>query len=305
MSGIDRGGSEGGITEVTGGGRDRPSLAVLASVIGGVAAVAGLASFVETTWLGMTLPAQVTLLTAVPLLAMVAVQVFADRPGQRALAALCAVLAVGGAWVAVFTIAALLDLPDSPLLLWPPVCVGAAVALSHRFVWLAAFSVVGSTIAVASISFVAAGAPWATVFQRWEPFLMTAAAWLVLGPRMAPLGQRWVVMIRRTALGQLLLALLVLSGLEGTSLLPYAPSTTLLVYQGATLAGLVSAAVWQRRLGDRIGVRMAGAALLVFLAGRYLDWRSDVVPAWLFFLAVALVSAWMVRRAALQQGRDS
>lgn len=99
--------------------RERPTFALDISVVGGVAAVAAVASFVETIWLGLTLPAQVTLLTAIPLLAMVAVQSLAGRPGQRALASLCALVAVGGTWIAVFTIARVLDLPLSPLLLWP------------------------------------------------------------------------------------------------------------------------------------------------------------------------------------------
>jgi hypothetical protein len=285
--------------------RERLSAAALASVIGGVAAVAAVASFVETTWLGMALPAQVTLLTAIPLLAMVAVQTLSGHPGLRSLATLAALVAVGGTWVAVFTIARLLDLPLSPLLLWPPVCVGVAVALSHGFVWMASASVVGATVAVASISFVAAGAPWITVFQRWEPLLMTAIAWLVLSERLVPLGMPWVVMVRRTALILLMGALLVLSGLEGMSLLPYAPTSALLLYQATTLIVLALLARWQRRLGDRVGLRLVGAAVLIFLLGRYLDWRSTVVPAWMFFLGVAFAAAWWARRVGRVHGRQS
>jgi len=282
---------------------DVPSIAALASVIGGVAAIAAVASFVDTTSMGMALPAQVTLLTAIPLLAMVGVQVLTDRQAPRALASLCGLVAVGGTWVAVFTIARLLDLPLSPLLLWPPVCVGIAVALSYGFVWLASTSVLGATVAVASISFVAAGAPWTTVFQRWEPLLMTAVAWLVLSQRLTPLGPTWVLMVRRTALALVMVALLVLSGLEGTSLLPYAPTTTLLLYQAMAVLGLTGLALWQRRLGDRAGLRLVGAAFVIFLVGRYVDWRTAVVPAWAFFLLVALASAWMARRAARVHGR--
>ena len=284
--------------------RALPSVSALASVIGGVAAVAAVASFAETTRLVLALPAQVTLLTAIPLLAMIAVQATASRPGYRPLGALFAGLSVGATWVAVFTIARLLDLPSSPLLLWPPVCIGLAVALSHGFVWLAPASVVGATIAVASISFVAAGAPWTTVFQRWEPTLMTATAWLVLGARVAPLGPGWVMMIRRTALSMLLVTLLVLSGLEGMSLLPYAPSTTLAMYQGLTLLTLGYAIGWQRRLGDWVGLSLVAVAALIFLLGRYLDWRSPVVPAWVFFLTMALVAGWLVRRAGQREGRQ-
>ena len=285
--------------------RERPSPLLDISVVGGVAAVAAVTSFVETTWLAMTLPAQVTLLTAIPLLAMVAVQALAGRPGQRALASLCALVAVGGAWIAVFIIARLLDLPMSPLLLWPPVCVGVAVALSYGFSWLASLSVVGATVAVASISFVAAGAPWTTVFQRWEPLLMTASAWLVLSERLVPLGMSWVLIVRRTALALLLVALIALSGLEGMSLLPYAPSSTLLFYQAAMLPGLVFLGRWQRRLGDSIGMRLLGAAGLVFLAGRFLDWRVTVFPAWAFFLGVAFAAAWWARRVGRVHGRQS
>jgi hypothetical protein len=285
--------------------RERPTSALDISVVGGVAAVAALASFIETTWLGMPLPVQVTLLTAIPLLAMVATQALAGRPGHRPLASLCALVAVGGTWIAVFIIARLLDLPLSPLLMWPPVCVGLAVALSHGFVWLAAVSVVGATVAVASISFVAAGAPWMTVFQRWEPLLMTAIAWLVLSQRLVPLGMPWVVMVRRTALSLLMVALLVLSGLDGMSLLPYAPMSALLLYQGASLIVLALLARWQRRLGDPVGLRLVGAAVLVFLLGRYLDWRSTVVPAWLFFLLVTLAANWMARRAGRVPGGQS
>jgi hypothetical protein len=285
--------------------RERPSSARDISVVGGVAAVAAVASFVETTWLGLTLPAQVTLLTAIPLLAMVAVQSLAGRPGQRALASLCALVAVGGTWIAVFTIARVLDLPLSPLLLWPPVCVGVAVALSHGFVWMASVSVVGATVAVASISFVAAGAPWTTVFQRWEPLLLTTIAWLVLSQRLAPLGMPWVLVVRRTALALLLTALLVLSGLEGMSLLPYAPTSALLLYQATTLIVLAVLARWQRRLGDQVGLRLVGAAVLIFLLGRYLDWSTTVVPAWVFFVGVAFAAAWWARRVGRVHGRQS
>lgn len=304
MSATERGVPRSVAPEASRDTRDVPTAVTLTSVIGGVAAIAAVASFIDTTWMALALPAQVTLLTAIPLLSMVAVQVLADRPGQRALAALCASVSVGGTWVAVFTIARLLDLPTSPLLLWPPVCVGLAVALSHGFVWLASASVVGSTIGVASISFVAAGAPWITVVQRWEPMLMTAVAWLVLSGRLAPLGMAWVRMVRRTALALLLVAVLVLSGLEGMSLLPYAPTSALLLYQAIAVPVLAAVAHWQRRLDDRAGVRLVGVAFLIFLLGRYLDWRSTVVPAWGFFLVVALAAAWMVRRAGRVDGRQ-
>lgn len=271
----------------------------LASFFGAATLVAAITSFISRYWGGLGLPAQVTLLTMFPLVSLAAVQVAAERERTRYVAALFALVALGTAWVAIVLTADLLDLPFSALLLWPGTFFGLAVALSYGFRLVLALALGSLAVAVASVFFVAGGVPWPTLVERLEPLTGAGFLLVTMAPRLGPAGEGVEETTRITGLAIALGGLLALATAHGTSLLAFDPSTTLLVYQALML--IVSLAVLSQRLraGDRAGTMVATVALALFLFIRYLDWFWSRVPAWAFFLILAVLAfasiAWLRR----------
>jgi hypothetical protein len=259
----------------------------LASFFGAATLVAAITALIQRFWGGLTLPAQVTLLTMFPLVSLAGVQLAAERERTRYVASLMALVALGTAWVAIVMTARLLDLPMSALLLWPGAAFGLALAMSYGFRWVLAFSLVSVAVAIASVFFAAGGVPWTMLFQRLEPLGGAALVLTVMAKHFAGAGEAFEETARLTALTMLLGTLLVLASVSGTSLLAFAPSTSLMIYQAAMLVGCLIA-LWQRlAAGDQAGVNVASAFFAMFLLVRYVDWFWEALPAWAFFLVLA------------------
>jgi hypothetical protein len=271
----------------------------LASFFGAATLVAAITSFISRFWGGLALPTQVTLLTMFPLVSLAAVQIAAERERTRYVAALFALVALGTAWVAIVLTADLLDLPFSALLLWPGTFFGLALALSYGFRLVLALSLGSLAVAVASVFFVAGGVPWPLLVERLEPLTGAGFLLVALARHLGPAGEGVEETTHATGLAIGLGGLLVLATADGTSLLAFAPSTTLLVYQALML--IVSLVVLSQRLraGDRAGTAVATVALALFLFVRYVDWFWSRVPAWAFFLILAALAfasiAWLRR----------
>ena len=259
----------------------------LASFFGAATLVAAITALIQRFWGGLTLPAQVTLLTMFPLVSIAGVQIAAERERTRYVASLMALVALGTAWVAILMTARLLDIPFSALLLWPGAAFGMALAMSYGFRWVLAFSLASLVVAVASVFFVSGGVPWTVLFERFEPLGGAALVLTVMAKHFAGAGEAFEETARLTALTMLLGTVLVLASVSGTSLLAFAPSTTLILYQAAMLA-VCLIVLWRRlEAGDQAGVNLASAFLATFLFIRYVDWFWQAVPAWAFFLILA------------------
>lgn len=273
----------------------------LASMFGAATLVAALTALVYRVWGVLSMPAQVTLLTAFPLAALAGVQIAAEREKTRYVAGLFALVACGTAWFAVGTIPRLLDLPFSELLLWPAGAFGIAVAASYGFRLVFSLAIGVMLVATASVFFAAGGVPWPTLFERPEPLAGAAFVLLMAPPPLSSLGEGFDRAARHTALAVGLGALLALATLQGTSLLAFAPATSLVVYQ-IVFVPVTLILLW-RALGaeDRVGARLVALAMALFLVIRYVDWFWDRLPAWLFFLVLAAISFASI--AALRRAR--
>lgn len=273
----------------------------LASIFGAVTLVAAVTALVYRVWGALSMPAQVTLLTAFPLAALAGVQVAAEREQTRYVAGLFALVACGTAWFAIGAIPHLLDLPMSELLLWPAGAFGVAVAASYGFRLVFTLSIAVFLIAFASVFFGAAGVPWPMLFERPEPLAAGAFVLLTATSQFAPLGEGFDRAARHAALAVGLGALLVLATARGTSLLAFAPGTSLVLYQ-VVFVPVALILLWRALgAGDRTGSSLIAAALALFLVIRYVDWFWDRLPAWSFFLVLAAISFASI--AALRRAR--
>jgi len=205
-------------------------------------------------WGHLSLPAQVTLLTMGPLLALAGVEVAVRRARIRRLAPLFALAACGAAWAALVFGPRALDLPFSSLLLWPGVGFGLAVATSYGFRIVAALSLAVFVIAAASVFFVSGGTPWTLVFERLEPFTGSAFVLALVAGRLAAVGEGARATARRTGLALGFGGLLALSTRSGTSLLPVAPETALASYRFVAALAVI-ALLWRLRRTRRAATR--------------------------------------------------
>lgn len=277
----------------------------VASLFGAVTLVAAITALVYRVWGGLAMPAQVTLLTAFPLVALAGVQIAAEREQTRYVAGLFALVACGTAWFAIGMIPRLLDLPFSELLLWPAGAFGVAVAASYGFRLVFGLSVGVFLLAVGSVFFGAGGVPWLTLFERPEPLVGAAFVLLMAPPRLGVLGEGFDRAARHAALVVGLGALLALATFRGTSLLAFSPGTALALYQVAFVPVAVILLWRTLRDSDRLGSGLVAIALALFLVIRYIDWFWDLLPAWLFFLimaGVSLASIAVLRRARQRVG---
>ncbi|MGE3886105.1 MAG: DUF4824 family protein [Vicinamibacterales bacterium] len=225
------------------------------------------------------LPAQLTLLTLAPLVALSGVEATSRRPHLRHLAPVLALLACGAAWAALVLAPRALDLPLSSLLLWPGVGFGIALGTSYGFRAVLTASLGVLAAAVASVFFVSGGTPWTLVFERLEPLTGSAFLLAAVAGRLGPAGVGVEAAARSTGLVLGAASLVALAVIPGTSLLPFEPDVAQSIYAFAMAAAVV-AAVWLRRRtwseeqgrlctggGDASRLIVAALVLLVSMGG--------------------------------------
>lgn len=207
-------------------------------------------------WGSLALPAQVTVLTMVPLLALAGIEVAARRARTGYLAPVVALAACGAAWAALVLAPRALDLPFSSLLLWPGVGFGLAVATSYGFRIALAASLTLLVVAVASVFFVSGGTPWTLVFDRLEPFTGSAFVLALAARHLSAAGPGIADVARRTGFALGFAALLALSTRSGTSLLPVAPERAITVYRVVTVCA-AAVTLWYLRRARLAAARPA------------------------------------------------
>lgn len=263
----------------------------IASGFGAVTLTAAVISFVYQVWGSIPTAGQVVLLTAGPLASIAAMVVAGTVERTRYVAAVMAVVACGAFVLQTVLIGQIFNLHGSPhpLLLWALFAI--AVAWPWRFVLPFGLGVLSLACYLAALAFWWSGVSWASMIERPEPLMLTAAVLLPLTSR-AP---RELVTAARTVLLILVLGpLLLLSGIAELSLLGWSASTIRIVYQlVATLAAIVVITHGVRNSRDDvivIGGLFAGA----FLLTRFVDWWWDWMPRYVFFLILAVVAlAWI------------
>jgi hypothetical protein len=263
---------------------------VLAALFGAAALILAIYSLVDRAWWRMDLPAQTTLLTMFPLAALAGVEIAARRERTRYFAAIFALVACATTWLALIMTARLLDLPFSVLLLWPGILAGLAVALSYGFWLVFGVSLVAVIVALAGAFFAAAGVPWPHALGRLEPLMMTAFVVAAAAARFEPAGEGFAATARIVGLSMGLGSLFLMSVNGSQSLLPLTATVAERIYH--VIMPMASAAgIWiGLRRRQRETVTIATILLAVFLMVKYFDWFWDVVPAWVFFLVLAVLA---------------
>lgn len=261
-----------------------------ASLFGACALVASVALLVSRWWGAVSMPAQVSLLALFPLIGLAGVEVAARREKTFYVAGLFALAACGTAWVAIWMLPRILDLPFSALLLWPGILFGAAVALSYGFRAVLAVTLAALVLAVAGAFFGSGGVPWTVALERLEPMAVAAFSIALGARRLAAAGERFDEVARAVGLAIGLAALLALASVEGTSLLPFTPPVACYAYQALMLLVTVAWMVHGLARQDSQTFGIAAGFLAVFLLIRYADWFWDRIPGWAFFLVLAVLA---------------
>ncbi len=260
----------------------------VATLLGAVTLSAAVVFFFYRIWGLLATPAQVTALTAAPLLLLAATEFAARRERTLYVASILAVTATAAFILDVGVVGAIFNMRPSPFAfaLWA----AFALLVAYRY-GLRVLLAAGLAMAMYSACAIANGAAGLDInaaLARPEPLLplgalAIAAAPLALNRQHAGFPDVW----RLAGLTALLVPLLFLSTWSETfSYLPLPASLVGKFYDAAGFA-LGGGAVW---LGLKRGwpgfVHAAAGFLVVFLCAKCFDWWWDWMPRYLFFLVL-------------------
>jgi hypothetical protein len=269
----------------------------IASVFGAAALVAAIVSFFYRVWGELSPAAQVLLLTAAPVAALGAMVAAGRIEKTRYVASLCAIVACGAFVLETVALGRMFNMRDSPHALAFWAAFAFAVAVPWRFVVPFALGVLSLTLYLAGGAFELMGHPWTNVMQRPELLMLSAALLL-------PLASKVEAGLTPVARGVLLilalLPLLVLSSVEGTSLIPINGSAARVGYQILALVVAVAVIAFALVRGQAETLAIGAVFAGLFLLTRFVDWWWDWMPKYLFFLILAVValgSLWGLRLA--------
>jgi hypothetical protein len=267
----------------------------LLSFFGAVTLTAAIYSLVSHYWARLDLPLQATLLAAFPLMALVGVELSSRIERTLYIASLFAIVAYGSFWLALWELSDRLNIPLSAYLLWTGVIFGFALAIPYgfRIILAAALFTLAGTFAASF--FQAAGTHWPLIVERVELLMIAAFSLLVLAIPLGRLDRSFAPVVRLVALGVGLACLLVLSAEGNTSLVPMRASVVEAIYQAIMLVVCVGVLVVSIRARWRETVKLASVMFALFLMTRYVDWFWDRLPAYVFFLVLAVLAfVWLL-----------
>jgi hypothetical protein len=273
----------------------------VASFLGAVALTASAYAAVSRHWWRLDEFWQVVLFVALPLAALVGVELSARRERTRYVALLFALAAFGCIWLAIGGVACTLDVVPPPPVLWLGALSTLSLAAGYGFRLIFGGTVLAVILALAASFVWAGGTDWRAGLERLEPIGMAALAVLVMARTLDQAGPGFGAVARGVAGTVFLTTLLLLSSFADLSQLALSPAAVetgyqvLFVVSAIAAIGLGLAWRWTEL------VTPAAALFTVFLLIRFVDWFWETVPAWSFFLLLAgLAFAWI---AALRSVR--
>lgn len=281
----------------------------IASFFAALALTAAVYSLVSRFWGRFDLPVQATLLCAFPLVALVGVELAAQRERTLYISSIFAHVAYGTYWLAIFVLGDLLNVPVPALALWGGALFGVTLALPYGFRFVLAVALLALLVALSASVFQAAGVPWTAIVEFPEPLTAAAFVLVMVAPRFGAIHRPFAAVTRAVGLASGFLGLLLLSSAGPASLLPVPARVSELIYQGVILLAAVIALTTGIRRQWRETVYIAAGALTVFLFGRFVDWFWETVPRFVFFLLLAGIAlAWLLAlgrlRARLTTGEN-
>ena len=267
----------------------------IASFFAALALTAAVYSLVSRFWGGFDLPLQATLLCAFPLIALVGVELAAERERTLYVASIFALVAYGTFWLAIFVLGRVLNVPVPAAALWSGALFGLGLALPYGFRVILAVALSFLLLALSGSAFQAAGVPWTATIEFPEPLTASAFLLLAVAPRFGAFQRAFAGVTRAVGLTVGLLGLLLLSSAGPASLLPIPGRVSELIYQGVMLLASTIALTTGIRRQWRETVYVAAGALTVFLFGRFVDWFWEAVPRFVFFLLLASIAVgWLL-----------
>jgi hypothetical protein len=267
----------------------------IASFFAAIALTAAVYSLVARFWGRLDLPVQATLLGAFPLIALIGVELAAERERTLYISSIFALVATGTYWLAVIVLSELLSVPVTPPAFWGGALFGLALALPYGFRLILAASLIAFIAALSGSIFAAAGSPWTAAAEFPEVATAEAFLLLIVAPWLGAAHASFAPITRGVALSVGFLGLLVLSVSGRASLLPFPAAATEIGYQAVMLVACVAIMVAGIKRQQLETVYIAAGALSLFLLGRFVDWFWDLLPRFVFFLLLAAIAfAWLL-----------
>jgi hypothetical protein len=267
----------------------------IAAFFAAIALTAAVYSLVARFWGRLDLPVQATLLGAFPLMALVGVELSAQRERTLYIASIFALVAFGTYWLAVIELSALVNVPLTPVAVWGGALFGVTLAVPYGFRVIFAGALVALLVALSGSIFQTAGMPW-TLVPEFPEILVAAALLLATTAAWFAWPQRsFAPVARGVGLVVGFLGLLALSSAAPASLLPTTGRITEGIYQVVMLVTGTAALVIGIRRQWLETVSIAATALTVFIFVRFVDWFWDALPRFVFFLLLAAIAfAWLL-----------
>jgi hypothetical protein len=263
----------------------------LATLLGTVALSTAVVLFVRQVWGGLPTAAQLGLALGAPLVPLLLAEVAAARERSGYIAALFAVVAAAGFGIDLVVVHDVLNLPLSPhpALAWG----GLALLLAYRFDILVLLlgGLSASAWWVAASLYALLGG-WYPDFLRLPETLILPAVVVLLLPGAIRHGahRRFSEAYRSLAVVALGLLASMLSVSGEQSLLPFGIRGAEAAY---TLGGFtlgIGAMIIGVRRGWPATMRAGAVVSLLLMIVKAVDWWWDLLPAWLFFLVLGLLS---------------
>lgn len=263
----------------------------IVSALGGLAFCTALFFFVYRFWGLLSEPSQVGLLTAIPLVALAATEFSARRERTLYFASLLSLVAFAAFVIDLSVLGTIFNLSPSPgaFLAWGLF----GLALAYRY-GLRLPLVSGLVCLVVFLGAIAAswrGIYWTNFPERPETLvpgglLLLGIPWVAPHPKL----DLFPATYRLAGLAILFLALLLLSVLEGSSLLPVPPRWAEYIYQILSFSA-ASLGIWIGIKRSMTGVvNLSAAFFVVSLYARLTEWWWSWMPKYLFFLLLGLIA---------------
>jgi uncharacterized membrane protein len=274
----------------------------VASLLGALALSIAVFLFFYRFWGALSVPVQILLLIAAPIVSVAGVEVAARREKTLYFASLLALVAFASFILDLNVLASIFNLPPSPggFLAWGVFAVALAYGYRLRLLLLAGIGCLGIWIAAGITSL--SGVSWDEMLGRPETVMVAGALALAASLLHTRRGDaRFAAIYRCVGWVAVLVPIGFLSQSGQISYLPVRPVVARHCYDVVGfLAGAGAVYVGIRRQW-RETVNIGGIFLAIFLVLKLYDWCWDWMPRYLFFLIIGGVAVGML--AALQRLR--
>jgi uncharacterized membrane protein len=258
----------------------------IASLLGTVALCAALFFFFYRFWGLLGTPAQLGLVSVVPVLGLVLTEFIARRERAGYFTGLAAAVTFAAFVLSLTVIGAVYNMPSSPVafVVWGAFGLILAAAYGQPVVHLA--GVVFLTLGACGLPLAVAGISWASFPLRPETLLLTGLCWAAL-PMLRPARNAVLGAVDQAAGVVLVVLAVTILGLAGrTSLLPLSIPAKELSYDLLGIA-LTAGGIWLGIRRSWNALRIASTLGLIWLMFvKAFDWLWELVPRYLFFLLI-------------------